>query len=102
MNNLLRPSVVVGFCGLATLLPAQPQSKFEVSFPASVHTAPITGRVFVAISKKESPAPMLQAGSWGGQAPLFAVDQNLKPIFAFPGYALAASTAMRCMFSISP
>src|SRR2546423_1234445 len=37
-----------------------PQSageKFEVSFPASVHPGPITGRVFVMIAKKEAPEP---------------------------------------------
>src|SRR5205809_7876645 len=35
-----------------------PQSageKFEVSFPASAHAGPITGRVFVMIAKKETP-----------------------------------------------
>ena len=69
MNNLARVLVIATVC-----LSASAESKFEVSFPSSFHAGPITGRVFVAISKKELPAPMLQAGSWGGQAPFFAVD----------------------------
>ena len=48
--------------------------KFEVSFPASAHTGPITGRVFVMLGKKDTPPPLQQAGSWGGQTPFFAMD----------------------------
>ena len=48
--------------------------RFEVSFPASLHPEPITGRVFVALAKKALPAPIEQAGSWTGQAPFFGVD----------------------------
>jgi len=48
--------------------------KFEVFFPASAHSGPITGRVFVMFAVKESPAPIEQAGSWTGQAPFFGVD----------------------------
>jgi hypothetical protein len=59
------------FCaclGLAATL------RFEVSFPASIHSAPITGRVFVALAKKANPQPIDQAGSWNGQTPFFGVD----------------------------
>ena len=52
----------------------RPAAQFEISFPASVHAGPITGRVFVAIAKKETPEPIQQAGSWTSQAPLFGVD----------------------------
>jgi len=49
-------------------------AQFEVSFAAGVHTGPITGRVFVAIAKAESPEPIRQIGSWTGQTPFFAAD----------------------------
>ena len=48
--------------------------KFEVSFAAPAHDGPITGRIFVALAKKEAPAPLQQIGSWGGQAPFFGLD----------------------------
>ncbi len=54
--------------------------RFKVSFPASAHAEPITGRVFVVISNKERPEPRLQAGSWGDTSPLFGVDvDQLQP-----------------------
>jgi hypothetical protein len=54
--------------------------QFKVSFPASVHAAPVTGRVFVVISNRENPVPRLQTGSWGDTAPLFGSDvAELKP-----------------------
>jgi len=70
--------------------------KFEISFPASAHSRPITGRVFVALSK-QGPEPMLQAGNWGGQAPFFAIDvDQLRPgqtaviDASVPGYPVAS------------
>jgi len=54
--------------------------RFKVSFPASAHAEPMTGRVFVMISNKDRPEPRLQAGSWGDTSPLFGVDvEQLKP-----------------------
>jgi hypothetical protein len=54
--------------------------KFEVSFPASVHSKAITGRVYVMVSDKEDPEPRLQVGSWGSHPPFFGVDvRKLKP-----------------------
>ena len=54
--------------------------RFEISFPASVHAEPITGRVFVVITRDGSKEPRLQAGSWSDPAPLFGVDvDQLKP-----------------------
>ncbi|HTP36639.1 MAG TPA: alpha/beta hydrolase-fold protein [Candidatus Acidoferrales bacterium] len=53
---------------------------FEVSFAPTAHDGPITGRVFVAISKKDSPPLLHQIGSWTGQAPFFGVDvEQLAP-----------------------
>ncbi|MGA2476686.1 MAG: hypothetical protein ABSF73_08710, partial [Terriglobia bacterium] len=54
--------------------------RFKVSFPASTHARPITGRVFVMISNREKPEPRLQVGFWGDTAPLFGADVvQLKP-----------------------
>ena len=59
---------------------ATPQLKFEVSFPASAHSKPITGRVYVMISNERDPEPRLQVGSWGSHPPFFGVDiDQLKP-----------------------
>src|SRR5271157_2821665 len=58
--------------------PAAP--RFEVSFHASAHAEPITGRVFVFLSHSETPEPRLQAGNWRSPGLLFGVDvDQLKP-----------------------
>jgi hypothetical protein len=72
-------------CAAATPSSAWPKTavsdlRFEVSFAASAHAQPITGRVFVMISNTEWPEPRLQAGFWGDTAPLFGADVvQLKP-----------------------
>ena len=48
--------------------------KFEISFPASVHAQPITGRVFLAISRDSAPPPIANAGSFTNSQPLFGLD----------------------------
>ncbi|MGH9326592.1 MAG: alpha/beta hydrolase-fold protein [Terriglobia bacterium] len=54
--------------------------KFEISFPTAVHREPITGRVFVMISREDSPEPRLQVGSWGDKPPFFGKDvSQLQP-----------------------
>ena len=54
--------------------------RFRISFPASVHAQPITGRVFVMVSRKAAPEPRLQVGFWQDPPPLFAADVNqLRP-----------------------
>jgi hypothetical protein len=49
-------------------------TKFEISFPAGAHADAITGRVFVMISKKDSPEPRMQAGGYGDTSPIFGAD----------------------------
>jgi Putative esterase len=51
-------------------------TKFEISFPASAHADPITGRAFVVITKTDNPEPRQAAGSWGDAGPLYGVDVN--------------------------
>ena len=64
----------------ASLAARKGKLRFEVSFPASAHAQPITGRLFVVITRDGSKEPRLQAGYWGDAAPLFGVDvDELKP-----------------------
>jgi hypothetical protein len=52
--------------------------RFEVSFPASVEAAPITGRVFLAFADDDDPEPRLQVGRYG--VPFFGIDvEGLAP-----------------------
>jgi len=54
--------------------------RFEISYPADVASGPITGRVFVTISKNDRVEPRLQAGSYGGSVPFYGLDvDGLKP-----------------------
>lgn len=54
--------------------------RFEISFPSSAHSEPVTGRVFVMISENDGREPRLQAGSWRNCVPFFGVDVDaLKP-----------------------
>jgi hypothetical protein len=74
--------VVLVLCvGLARQAYAStPGLKFEITFPASAHKEPITGRVYVMLSDKPDPEPRLQVGSWGSHPPFFGVDvSQLKP-----------------------
>ena len=89
-----RPAAVGALALLGTAGPLMAQgsagrTKFEISFPASAHTGPITGRVFVMISRTDSmmrfggrervPAePREQIGRLG--APFFGRDvEHLAP-----------------------
>ncbi len=77
--------ILTVFLRLASCLNTWPKTKptslrFEVSFPTSVHKEPITGRVFVVVSRKHDPEPRSQVGFWVGVPPLFGVDvDQLKP-----------------------
>jgi len=52
--------------------------RFEVSFPASAHEGPITGRVFVMISEDATREPRLRVGTHG--IPFFGRDvEGLEP-----------------------
>lgn len=52
--------------------------RFEISFPASVHSGPLTGRMFLAFALSDQREPRFQVGRYGVQ--LFGVDfDNLEP-----------------------
>src|SRR5580698_11531608 len=50
-----------------------PGPKFEIAFPASVHSQPITGRMLLVISRKNDPEVRLQV-NWLNSPPIFGVD----------------------------
>jgi hypothetical protein len=95
-----RTILVVAAClSIAGGVQAQAQSSpvFRISFPASVHATPITGRMFLVVAQDSAPEPRFMAGSFTQTTPLFAVDvHGLKPghpviIDEFtPGYPLTS------------
>ena len=73
MSRSLRLMLALTF-GVA--LAASAQARFSVSFPASVHAGPITGRAFVFISHDSTPEPRLYGHPFGRGTPLFGTDVN--------------------------
>jgi hypothetical protein len=56
----------------------QSKTRFEITFPAGAHAAPVTGRVYVMISRTASPEPRLAIGRTGG--PFYGRDvEKLAP-----------------------
>ena len=53
---------------------AQRGPVFEISFPASAHQGPITGRVLLFLSDDSTPAPRFQGGALGANGPVFGAD----------------------------
>ena len=55
-------------------------ARFEISYAVSLDNGPVTGRVFVMISKNNRVEPRLQAGSYGRSVPFYGLDvHELKP-----------------------
>jgi hypothetical protein len=75
INGMIRTlrAIALSLVLAAPSLLAQ-ETRFEVSFAASAHAAPLTGRVFVALAKAQSPEPIRQIGSYTGRTPFFAAD----------------------------
>jgi hypothetical protein len=59
---------------LSSLLFAQAGTIFEVTVPASAHAQPITGRVFVIISRHEGKDLRNTVGNWMEETPFFGAD----------------------------
>src|SRR5437763_8931359 len=84
-RNLTRAlAIAVGWamalCLAASAQASEPELKFEIAFPAAVHSQPVTGRVFVVITDRSEWEPRVQASSWTDPPPLFGADINyLKP-----------------------
>ncbi len=79
MSSILLPAIVGALCGCApTGESATTGLRFEISFPAEVSAEPLTGRMFLAVSRDSEPEPRLQVGRYG--PPLFGVDfEDLAP-----------------------
>jgi len=61
-------------CGLnADRRTPGPDASFEVTFSKELRAEPVTGRVFVAITRKKAPEPRLQVGYLTG-SPFFGAD----------------------------
>jgi hypothetical protein len=55
-------------------------TRFEISYPAALDNGPVTGRLFIMISKNNRIEPRLQAGSYQASVPFYGLDVNaLKP-----------------------
>ena len=52
--------------------------RFEISFPASVHEEPITGRLLLMLSKSNQPEVRYQVG-WVNTPPVFGIDVSKLP-----------------------
>lgn len=64
----------------ALFLWGQPGPRLEVTVPATAHGQPITGRVYVIISRHERASLLDQIGSWEQETPFFATDvAELRP-----------------------
>jgi hypothetical protein len=66
-------------CLAAASLSAQ-SLRFEVSVPAATHAGPLTGRVYVILSREASTDLRERIGSWEQETPFFGVDvSSLSP-----------------------
>jgi hypothetical protein len=76
MSGRTLPCAVLVLAGLvSTPLTAQRKElRFEVSIPASLRADPVTGRMFVILTKDSAPEPRLQAGSFDSSVPFFGAD----------------------------
>jgi len=75
--------VTAAWIAAGMIFPAQAAAqkaglKFEITVPQSVRSEPVTGRIFVMISRTDRREPRFQVGRTG--VPFFGVDvENLKP-----------------------
>ncbi|HMV47314.1 MAG TPA: alpha/beta hydrolase-fold protein [Blastocatellia bacterium] len=74
----------IAFClsllAIHSTFSAPAETRFEISYPAALDNGPITGRVFVIISKTDRVEPRLQAGSYQASVPFYGLDVSaLKP-----------------------
>jgi len=80
MKNRKIALMLLAFSMLVPFAAGAARVTFEISYPSSLDPGPITGRVFVMISRSNQQEPRLQAGSYGGSVPFFGVDvDQLKP-----------------------
>lgn len=81
-HHLSAAIVAVALASSAVLLESQPARPFriEVSFPPSLESTPIDGRITLVISRRDTPAPMNAQMIGNNAQPMFGVDvDGLKP-----------------------
>jgi hypothetical protein len=72
---ILRNSALCfALCILSAVFAYAQDLRFEIKFPSSAHPQPITGRVYVVISRDESTNLLTQIGSWEQETPFFGAD----------------------------
>jgi hypothetical protein len=67
-------AVTFAACAAPAPLHAQHGPAFDISFPASAHQGPITGRVLLFLASDSTPAPRFQGGALGSNGPVFGID----------------------------
>ena len=79
MKLRLLPALLLAAC-IFLLAPAFQVSaadvRFEISYPPALDQGPITGRLFLTISRNNRSEPRLQAGSYNNSVPLFGLEVN--------------------------
>jgi hypothetical protein len=62
------------FCACAAAGAFAQSLRFQVTIPSSAHAAPVTGRVFVIVSRHQSTNLLKSIGSWEQETPFFGTD----------------------------
>lgn len=76
MGVIMLAVVIAGYASVA----AAAGLSFDLSFPASVHSSPITGRAFVFVTRSDEREPRLQINGYNGSIPFFGKDvSELQP-----------------------
>jgi hypothetical protein len=97
MRSLARVigTIVLAFAPLGIGSAQTSVRSFTITFPKSIHAAPVTGRAFLILSKDSSPDPRFQIHPFDRGLPIFGRDVNAlapgEPVIidaAVPGYPL--------------
>jgi hypothetical protein len=81
-GSLVAGIVLVFLIGLSLSCASKDPSRlqFEISFPTTVNSAELTGRVYVMITSDDRREPRFQAGGWNNSVPFFGKDvEKMKP-----------------------
>ena len=101
-RHLFRFLLAALMFGCAPAETAEPGLRFEISFPSAVHAQPITGRLFVMISRTNEPEVRLQR-TWFNSPEMIGVDvTRLEPGHAAMVDAAVLGTPLRSVNEIPP
>lgn len=88
-------TIILAFAPLGICGAQSSDLKFSITFPASIHAAPVTGRVFLILSHDSSPEPRFEIHPFDRGLPIFGRDVNALAAgdsviidAAVPGYPL--------------